>query len=91
MPAFRENMRMPSGIGPEAPQKERTAMSELTHLKPSRTYASADNARKAVETAGFEDLPYYIAYDETGRAHPIFIGDAALRRQVYHAGFMTIC
>lgn len=62
-------------------------MARLIELTPVRTYATAENARKAVEKkiAPNEcmDLTYFIHRDEaTGRYFPVFVGMNALAANV---------
>ena len=50
------------------------------NLTSSKTYATKDNARKAVLKAGLQELQHFIVKDEeTGRYFPVFLGERALR------------
>ena len=59
-------------------------------FKPAKTYATVDNAIKAVEKAyganvAFADtnLRYVVAVGADGRFFPVFIGEAAVRAGVH--------
>lgn len=62
-------------------------------LQPLRTYATADNARKAVAkifgpdvaAAGSADAWYFITRDDEGRYFPVFVGERALKLGVHHS------
>lgn len=43
------------------------------HIVASKTYASAANARKAVEKSGYAHIKHIIACNEAGRWFPAFI------------------
>ena len=66
-------------------------MAKLITLTPNKTYASVENAIKAVEKKypipGFSDeanLTYFIQREETtGRYFPVFIGERAIRAMVH--------
>lgn len=55
---------------------------EFTITAP-KTYATADNARKAVVKKGFEDIRHFIMTDDAGRFFPVFVGDAAMQNGVH--------
>ena len=57
---------------------------EIT-LEPTKTYASRDNAVKAVERYFSEhnNLRYIIMKDEEGRYYPVFVGQSALQNFVF--------
>jgi hypothetical protein len=58
---------------------------------PSKTYATRANAIKAVEKVcgpncerfADSELRYVVMCDEAGRFYPLFIGEAALRHQMF--------
>ena len=45
----------------------------------TKTYATADNARKAVAKKGFEELRHFMMQAEDGRWFPVFVGEAAMQ------------
>jgi hypothetical protein len=47
------------------------------------TYATADNARKAVAKKGFEHLRHFIMTSDDGRFFPIFLGEVAVQEGVH--------
>jgi hypothetical protein len=49
----------------------------------SGTYATRNNAIKAVQESGFEDLRYVIAVNEQGRFFPVFFGEDAAVKGVH--------
>lgn len=60
---------------------------------PPRTYATRQNAVKAIKARGFDetqnpDLRYVIATTESGRFFPVFIGESAVHAFV-HFHFCT--
>lgn len=65
---------------------------EAKQLSPRKTYANADNARKAVTEATPDDchVLYHIAYTAEGRAYPICFGQGAIDAQMFQRGFITI-
>lgn len=60
-------------------------MARLIKIQSHRTYATPENAIKAVDKKGFPDsLRYFIHRDEeTGRYFPIFLGEAAMHAGVH--------
>ncbi|CAB5221544.1 hypothetical protein UFOVP245_182 [uncultured Caudovirales phage] len=46
----------------------------------NKTYATEDNADKAVAKAGFSDLRHFMMTDEDGRFFPVFVGQEAMQR-----------
>lgn len=48
-----------------------------------KTYKTAQNARVAVQRAGFEDVRHFIMPSEDGRFFPIFVGQEAMQRGVH--------
>jgi hypothetical protein len=48
----------------------------------SKTYASEQNADKAVAKAGFSDLRHFVMLTEDGRFYPVFVGQEAMQRGV---------
>ena len=48
-----------------------------------KSYASRENAEKAVVKAGFDDLRYFMMPTEDGRFFPVFVGQGALSRGVH--------
>ncbi len=69
-------------------------MAKLHKFEPVKTYATRENAIKAVEKIfgnEWDNLRYFITVDEkTGRYFPVFIGQEALSRRVHHFGFHII-
>jgi hypothetical protein len=51
-------------------------------IEASKTYATAERARKAVEKAGFSDLRHFIMTDDSGRFFAVFVGQQALQAGV---------
>lgn len=49
----------------------------------TKTYKTVDNARKAVEKAGFEDLRHFMMTNIEGRFFPVFVGEAGAQRGVH--------
>ncbi len=62
-------------------------MARRIPLEPNRTYASEDNAVKAVEKkfpeARQDGLTYFLQRTEDGRYFPVFIGERALQAMVH--------
>jgi hypothetical protein len=58
-------------------------MARLIQLTPSKTYATRENAQKAVERRvpadKLMDQTYFIAVHTDGRFFPVFIGERAMR------------
>lgn len=48
-----------------------------------KTYATADNARKAVAKKGFEGYRHFLMQNEEGRWFPVFVGQEALQNGVH--------
>ena len=48
-----------------------------------KTYATADNARKAVAKKGLEGFRHFIMQDERGRFFPVFVGQEAVQNGVH--------
>ncbi len=55
----------------------------LFNVKMERSYATVENAEKAVAKSPFAHLRYLIAVDATGRYLPVFIGQDALTAGVH--------
>lgn len=51
-------------------------------ITPVKTYASYQNARKAVEKKGFQNERHFIMED-LGRFYPVFIGERAIERGIH--------
>jgi hypothetical protein len=49
----------------------------------SKTYASEQNADKAVAKAGFSDIRHFMMRTEGGRFYPVFVGIESTRRGVH--------
>ena len=62
---------------------------QFTCTRYLRTYASKANAKKAVEKAGFSDLPHVFAVSDCGRIFPVFIGERCAQEGT-HFNFPTI-
>lgn len=66
-------------------------MAHCIDLTPSKTYATRDNAIKAVEKKfgpneplfGAADLHYIVTQHTDGRFFPVFIGERALQAQAH--------
>jgi hypothetical protein len=58
-------------------------MSRQFNFAMPKTYATPENAQKAVEKTVFRDLDYVIAVDSTGRYFPLFVGQSALQSGVH--------
>lgn len=68
-------------------------MAQLINIEPVKTYATRENAIKAVEKKGFTDsvtirgieqnLRYFIHTHTDGRFFPIFLGEAAVQAGVH--------
>jgi hypothetical protein len=59
----------------------------LFNEKLTKTYATPENAEKAVKVKGFDHLRYVIVVDGTGRYIACFLGEAGVQAGVHHAGF----
>lgn len=55
----------------------------FAHKSVNTTYATAENAIKAVDEHGFSDLRFIVAVNSRGRYFPVFIGEAAVREGVH--------
>ena len=64
---------------PAAPYKFK---GEFTITAP-RTYATKENARKAVEKAGIEHVRHFYMTNDEGRWFPVFVGQNALDHGVH--------
>lgn len=53
---------------------------EITAVK---TYASKENARKAVLKIGAERLRHFIMQNDAGRWFPVFVGQEALQEGIH--------
>ena len=60
-------------------------MSKLVEFAPTRTFANAKNAIRAVEKTFGEsnDLRYVMMQNSEGRFYPLFIGNSALMAGVH--------
>ena len=62
-------------------------MARLIHLTPNKTYATPENAQKAVEKLipadEHMDLTYFIAVHTDGRYFPVFIGQSAISHMLH--------
>ena len=58
-------------------------MNREFNITAPKTYATADNARKAVVKKGFEGLRHFIMTSEDGRFFPVFVGEAAMQDGVH--------
>jgi hypothetical protein len=62
-------------------------MLKQMEINPSRTYATKENAVKAVEKKipvnCDPNLRYFIHTDETGRFFPVFVGEVAIQNGVH--------
>lgn len=52
-------------------------------IQPSKTYATEENADKAVLQKGFSNLRYFIMKNEDNRFFPVFVGMEAMERGVH--------
>jgi hypothetical protein len=48
-----------------------------------KTYASKDNARKAVAKIGAENLRHFYMQNDEGRWFPVFVGQEALQAGIH--------
>ena len=48
----------------------------------SKTYATEQNADKAVAKVGFSDLRHFMMLTADGRFYPVFVGQEAVQRGV---------
>lgn len=55
----------------------------LFKVEANKTYASKDNAIKAVVKSGFDDLRYFIMTSEDNRYFPVFVGQEPIHRGVH--------
>ena len=53
---------------------------EITAVK---TYASKENARKAVTKVGAEHLRHFIMQNDAGRWFPVFVGQEAVQEGIH--------
>lgn len=62
-------------------------MARLITLEANKTYATAENAARAVEkkfpSASNDNIRYFLQRTEDGRYFPVFIGQAALDAGVH--------
>lgn len=67
-------------------------MAQIFNIEPIKTYATRENAIKAVEKKGFADtvphfknlaLRYFIMTHTDGRFFPVFVGEAAVQAGVH--------
>lgn len=69
-------------------------MARMFKLEANRTYATEDNAVKAVEKkypeAGNDGLVYFLQRTEDGRFFPVFVGQRAVQAGV-HFHFNVTC
>lgn len=64
---------------------------ELTDIAPSKTYATEDNCRKAVEKeVGDADIRWMLVWTENGRCYPIFLGQEAIELGLFFRGFICV-
>lgn len=59
----------------------------LFNEKMDKTYATAENADKAVAKANLNHLRYIMAVDAEGRFFPVFLGEQAVLYGVHFKGF----
>lgn len=52
-------------------------------IQATKTYATEENADKAVSQKNFSDLRYFIMKNEENRFFPVFVGEAAAQRGVH--------
>lgn len=68
----------------------------LIKIQPTKTYATAANAVKAVEKALPPDAPanqglrYFLMQDDDGRFFPVFLGQSAVQRGIQFIGFNIV-
>lgn len=55
---------------------------EFTITAP-KTYASKENARKAVAKIGAEHLRHFIMQDDNARWFPVFVGEKAMQEGIH--------
>jgi len=62
---------------------EENEMNREFNITAPKTYATADNARKAVANKGFEGMRHFIMTNEDGRFFPVFVGEVALQNGIH--------
>lgn len=58
-------------------------MNREIKFRTAKTYATANNARKAVAKHGFEHLRHFIMTSDDGRFFPVFLGEVAMQAGVH--------
>lgn len=58
-------------------------MNREFEITPTKTYATADNARKAVAKAGDEKQRHFLMQTAEGRWFPVFVGQEAVSHGVH--------
>ena len=63
--------------------KERNNMNREFTITAPKTYASRENARKAVAKIGAERLRHFIMQNDEGRFFPVFVGQEAVQEGIH--------
>jgi hypothetical protein len=58
-------------------------MSRKFKITAPKTYATEENADKAVAKKGFDDVRHFMMCDSDGRWFPVFVGQDAVTRGVH--------
>lgn len=58
-------------------------MNRKFQIEPTRTYATQDNADKAVAKKGLQDVRHFMMRTADGRWFPVFVGQEAVSRGVH--------
>lgn len=58
-------------------------MNREFEITPVKTYATKENARKAVEKKGHEEYRHFYMVTEEGRWFPVFVGQDAMQNGVH--------
>ena len=63
--------------------EERNDMNREFTIAAHKTYATKENARKAVAKIGAERLRHFIMQNDEGRFFPVFVGQEALQEGIH--------
>lgn len=58
-------------------------MNRKFQIESVKTYATEENADKAVANRGFQDIRHFMMRTENGRWFPVFVGEEAIGRGVH--------
>ncbi len=62
--------------------KERNDMNREFAIEAVKTYATKENARKAVAKIGAQRLRHFIMQNDAGRFFPVFVGQEAMQEGI---------